>query len=120
MAKERSQWIEDLSRIYRADRENKNFARLIEEAIKRGPRNFDGSRICREDREHRKILDGSIYCRGSVEVIKRSLERKDFCRGCVEKLLSFKKRNFSRKEKHRDMNATSKLSTKHPNDILSS
>ena len=33
MAKRVSQWIENLSRIYQADREHRNLSRLIEEVI---------------------------------------------------------------------------------------
>ena len=97
---------------------------MCQESIKKLPRNLDGSRIyqeCVEQTESiEKILDGSSCYQGSVEVTKKSLDRKDFYWWCVEKLSSLKKRGFSRREKHREMNATSKLSTKHPSDVLSS
>ena len=72
--------------------------------------------LLRRQRAQEKFSMGWI----AIEVTKRSLNRKDFYQECVKKLSSLKKRGFSRREKHREMNATSKLSTKHPSDILSS
>ena len=43
--------------------------------------------------------------RGSVEITRRRLNRKDICRGCDEELSSLKKRGFSRREKLIEMNA---------------
>ena len=81
-------------------------------AIKWKPRNLNGSRICRESIGQieilEKFLNGSRSCQRSVEITKR-LDRKDICRGCVKELSSLKKRDFSRREKHIEMNATNKL-----------
>ena len=86
----------DRSRSYRA-------------AIERKPRNLDRSRIYLESigqtESSENFLDGSRSCRGSVEITRGRLDMKDICRGCVEELSSLKKRGFSRREKHIEMNA---------------
>ena len=83
-------------------------SRSCQAAIKWKPRNLDGSRICRESIGQieilEKFLNGSRSCQGSVEITRR-LDRKDICRGCVKELSSLKKRDFSRREKHIEMNA---------------
>ena len=84
-------------------------SRSCQVTIERKPRNLDGLRICRESirqTESSKIfLDGSRSCQGSIEITRIRLDRKDIYRGCVEELLSIKKRGFSRREKHIEMNA---------------
>ena len=85
--------IEDLSRIYWADRNHKKFdsmdRRSCQEAIEKKPRNLDGLRICLE----------------TVETWRRKLDRKE----SIKEVSSLKKEGFSRREKHIEINATYKL-----------
>ena len=63
------------------------------ESVEEKPRNLDGSRI-RQDLSRKG---------------ERRARWKGICQGSVEKLSSLKKEGFSRREKHIEMNATSKL-----------
>ena len=90
-------WIENLLRSYWADRELKNLARWIEEAVKnlsrRNPEismDWESVKIYREKRK-----------KGSIEM--ESIE--DLSRSCQ----TWRKGVLSRREKHIEMNATSKL-----------
>ena len=92
------------------------------DVIKRKPRSLDRSMIYRESikqtESSENFLDGSRSYRGSVEITRRRLDRKDICRGCVEELPSLKKRSFSRREKHIEMNAYIKLLTQTSNQHI--
>ena len=103
---------------------NLDGSRSYQDSIDKKPKKLDGSRICRDAIEKAKstgkFLKGSRICRGSIEKKEKRLNRKVICWESVEKLSSLKKRSFSREEKHIKMNVTSKLSTKHPSDILRS
>ena len=84
-------------------------SRSCRDAIERKTINLDGLRIYRESIGQTEsleiLLDESRNYRGSVEITKRRLDRKDICRGYVEEFSSLKKRGFSRREKHIEMNA---------------
>ena len=74
-------WIEKLSRIYRRDRELKNLAWWIEEAVDiLSRRNLETSmdwksvKICRE--KEKEGLDRSEICRGSVELKEKEFFKK--------------------------------------------
>ena len=90
----------------------------------------DGLRICQEFIEQTKnieiFLDGSKkllrMCRAGTQKsrwienqsriyrdLKKKARQKGICRGCVQKLSSLKKEGFSRREKHKEMNATNRL-----------
>ena len=88
---QKSRWIEKLSRCYREGREYRKNPRWIE----------NQSRIYRD--------------------LKKKARQKGICRGCVQKLSSLKKEGFSRREKHKEMNATNKLlkQTSKPHSKLS-
>ena len=82
-------------------------------AIKKKPKDLDGSRMCwgsvEETKRSEENLDGSAYCRVSIESKAKRLNRKGCVEVSVKKLSSLKKRSFSREEKHIQMNTTSKL-----------
>ena len=90
--------------MYRANREHRNLARWIEEAVKN---------LSRRNLEVLMDQDSIKICR---EKKKEGLDRRE----SVEKLSRLRKEGFSRREKHIEMNATSKLLNKDPINMLSS
>ena len=64
------------------------------------------SRIYQEETQKSQWIENPSR---SVEKRERKARQKEIYQGSVEKLLSFKKECFSRREKHKEMNATSKL-----------
>ena len=91
-----------------ADRESiglcrESIERKHKVAIERKLKNLDGSRICRESigqtESSETFLDGSKSYRGSIEITRRRLDRKDNCQGCVE---LEEKRFFKKGKTHRD------------------
>ena len=90
-------WIENLLRIYRLDREIRKLARWIEEAVenlsRRNPEismDQESVKICQEKEKER---------------LNRRESVKDRSRSCR----AWKKKVFQRREKHIEMNVTSKL-----------
>ena len=102
-AKGWSRWIEDLSRFYRADRENKNFTQWIGEIVKKLSRDNPKISIDRESVETwRRKLN-----------IKESVEVSRSCRAWRKKVFQ------EGRNTERWMQQTS-YSNKHPRHILSS
>ena len=106
---------------------NKNESVKVLSRICRRQKYLNGSRICRESiGQTESFLMDLRSCRESIEKKPRNLDGsrirqdlsrkgerrarwKGICQGSVEKLSSLKKEGFSRREKHIEMNATSKL-----------
>ena len=89
-AKRRSRWIKDMSRIYQADRENRNLARRIEKAIEILLR-----------RNPKISMDWE-----AVEMLLRRQRTQEFCsmeRGSVKVSIEAKERKLDRNESAEDL-----------------
>ena len=86
-------WIKKLSTMYRPDRKLFDGAKKLSRFYREKPRDLDGSKF-RQDLSRKE---------------ERMAQLKRTCWGSIEKLSSLKKKSFSRREKHIEMNAASKL-----------
>ena len=114
--------LKNLSRIYRADREQRNLARWIEEAVKIPSRRNPEISM---DRESIEMLSrrqkAQEFCskdsgpiEDSIKVDERKLNRNESV-GDLSRSSQAWRKGVLRKEKHIEMNATSKLLKKRSN-----